>query len=253
MEGTRESDTLPTDIGLLGVLHPSATRYTVVPAGGKGNVIRVVQELRGSLPSDLGLRVFGVVDADRAGEAPAGIIPWPFASIENLLLNSDAIATAALRLLDEATELTPEGVAALIEECAHERRNDEVRLRVSDALGARTVRLAGATEEDVATQIEQEAEALRRSGEEISAAVSQATAAVDGALNDGSYLSKFRGKQLLRCVYGRLRLGDRNISYKTFSYAVASVCSERGETRQTLDAVFSAIDAKEAAASPIGE
>jgi ABC-type branched-subunit amino acid transport system ATPase component len=245
VEGTRDSDTRPTDVGLLGVLHPRATRYTVVPAGGKGNVIRVVQELRENLPADLGLRVYGLVDSDRAESAPHGIIAWPVASVENLLLDEQSIAQAVSRLSDGIALPTAEEIRALFEECGKEARDDEIRLRVGDSLGVRTVRLAGVSVDDVAAQIEAESIALQRSREEIEGAVSRAVSAVDDAIADGSYIQKFRGKHLLRCTYRRLGLGDLNVSYKTFSYGVAGACADRESVQTIMEEVFGVVDEDE--------
>lgn len=149
VEGTGDSSTKPTDVRLLEILCPTATRYTFVPVGGKGNVIRVVQQLRENLSEEhFGISVFGIVDRDRSQTSVEGVAAWDVATIENLLLDAGAIAAVTNDLRDEA-DATPERVASLLVETSRVQREEEIALRVMEAIGVRTVRIKGISVEEV--------------------------------------------------------------------------------------------------------
>jgi hypothetical protein len=247
VEGARDSTTKPTDVGLLGILCPRATRYTFVPVGGKGNVIRVVQELREHLSEEhFGIKVFGIVDRDRAYATTEGIVPWDVASIENLLLDAEATA-ACVNELANSRGTTAADIIGLLQEAGMSQSDDEIRLRVMDAIGARTVRIKGVSVDEVKDAIAQERRHLELSDDQITEVIRAATAVVDAALADGSYLKNFRGKSLLRGIYQRLSLADDGISYDRFCYALAGQCADRADIRALIDAVFDQLEGPEPA------
>lgn len=238
VEGERQSHDGPTDLALLQTLHPASSRFTFVPVGGKGNVIRVVRELRSELEEEsLDIAVGGIVDRDRAIDpGTAGIARWPACMIENLLLDAQVAAGVMADATGETVDA--ETVAGYLQEEALAQREDEIRLRVMEALGPKTVRLKGATLEEVRESIAAAVESVDRTDEQINTAVKQATEAVDGALADGSFVNVFRGKQLLRGIYKRAALESAQLSYEQFAYGIAQRLADAGTLAATIDEVF---------------
>lgn len=242
LEGARSVESKPSDVQLLEIMYPKASRYTYVPVGGKGNVIRVVQGLRENLPEDhFGIKVFGLVDMDRSQRRTGGIVSWPVATVENLLLHPEAIVETVAGLVPN-TQPSVEQARAVLLEAGSAQRDEEIRLRVMDAVGVRTVRIGGASVAAVRTAIEKQVGTLRMSDADIEKVISDASEIVDRALQDGSYTRIFRGKELLRGVYGRLALGEAQISFERFAYALARACSSKAEVRELLESVFDRIE-----------
>lgn len=243
LEGTGDSTTKPTDVRLIEILCPTATRYTFVPVGGKGNVIRVVRQLRENLPEEhFGIKVFGVVDRDRSETNVEGVAAWDVATIENLLLDPRAIAAVANDLRDD-TGATSDQVASLLVEAGREQRQEEIALRVMGAIGVRTVRIKGISVQEVKEAIANERESLDVGDEQIEQIISVATTAADAALAEDSYLRVFRGKQLLRGVYAGLGLGDAQVPFDRFCYALARRCADLPTVRALVDSVFRQLEA----------
>ncbi|MGA2454235.1 MAG: AAA family ATPase [Solirubrobacteraceae bacterium] len=243
LEGERHTSDGPTDLGLLQTLHPAASRYTFVPVGGKGNVIRVVTELRNELDQErLDISVAGIVDSDRAvAPGTRGVVRWPVCMIENLLLDAQAIAT----VISDSTGRTEtaETVRTYVREQATAQRDEEVALRVTAALGATTVRPKGATLASVRESVSTAVAGMQRTDEEITAAIDSAAASVDGALSDGTFTAKFRGKPLLRGVYQRANVGAAGMSFAQFGYSIAQKLADAETLKETIDSVFTALNA----------
>jgi predicted ATPase len=239
LEGERHAADGPTDLGLLQTLHPAASRYTFVPVGGKGNVIRVVKELRHELDQErLDISVAGIVDSDRA-VAPdtKGVVKWPVCMIENLLL--DAPAIAAVILDSTGREETADAVGARIHEQGTAQRDEEIALRVTVALGATTVRPKGATLAAVRESVDSAVASMQKTDDEITAAIENSAAAVDAALADGTFVAKFRGKQLLKGVYQQIGVGTTGMSFEQFGYAIAQKLADADTLKETIEGVFS--------------
>jgi hypothetical protein len=244
LEGERTARDAATDLGLLQTLHPASSRYSFVPVGGKGNVIRVVKELRAELEQErLEISVAGIVDKDRTlAPGTEGIVRWPVCMIENLLLHAGTIAIVATRLKGESVDQATVDTHLTAE--AQAQRADEIGVRVMEALGATTVRLRGASLEEIQAAITQAVERIQKTEEQISAAIATATTAVDAALEDGSFLDVFRGKELLKGLYRRLDLGDgTQTSFEQFTYALAQTLADEGTVVEIVDGVFAEVAA----------
>ncbi len=242
LEGAREVDSKPSDVRLLEIMYPRASHYTFVPVGGKGNVIRVVQGLRRNLPEEhFGIKVFGLVDMDRSRQAVGGVVVWSVATVENLLLHAEGIAETVNALVPGRNMIAAQARDLLLG-AAQSQRELEIGLRVMDSIGARTIRIRGVSVAEIRQAINREVGGLNLTDEQIEKMIADATAIVDQSLADGSYLKAFRGKDLLREVYGRLNLGEAQISFERFAYALARSCGSKAETKETLDGVFTEIE-----------
>lgn len=246
MEGTRDG-ARATDVRLLEILHPQATRYTFVPVGGKGSVITAVRGLRESLPAEhFGIRVLGIVDRDRSGPSVDGVVSWPVCTIENLLLLDPGALVRSVQAVVPELTVSAELVRERLQQVAREQREEEIRIRVMEALGPRIIRIKGVSLEEVREALANEIRQLELDDGRVREVVENATREIDQALADGSYVEKFRGKDLLRGLYGRLGLSDRQVSLERFAYAVAKECAQVPLVQDLLRQVFAEIEAEAA-------
>lgn len=231
-----------SDRSLIEILNARSGRYTFVPMGGRGQVMAAIERLRGSLPVDrYGVCVVGLVDHDRGAPSVEDCVTWPFCEIENALLVTSLIIDGVKAF--DAEPPAAEVVEQLFVAAGTALREDEIRLRVASTLGTHFLRPDGITEEEVRAQMEALRVAIEEQldAEKISAAVDAATKEVDGFLADGSYLRKFRGKKLLRKVYGDLNLV--NVSYERFAYALAIAAKANPAVADEMSRVFDELDA----------
>ena len=177
-----------------------------------------------------------------------GVASWPVCSIENLLLNAKAIIQCLQELIGD-TEITVEQVESHIRDAAAEQREQEIALRVMEAIGATTIRIKGASLAEVKAAQTEQAGRLRKGDAELEAIVTQATESVDRALQDGTFAGVFRGKELLRGLYKKIELDRRNISYERFTYSLASVCSKDEGIKGLLKQVFAGLEEQRAGES----
>ncbi len=127
-------------------------------------------------------------------------------------------------------------------------REDEIRLRVMEALRPRTLRFGGSQAADVqasmnvaASQLADEATDLGK----IQALVNEATRRVDQMIDSGSYRRGFRGKRLLHGLLGRLQL--HNIPFNDFLYALADAAASSAGAQTEIRGAFRRIDSARAA------
>ncbi len=238
-----------TDVHLLDRIHPSATRYTFVPMGGRGTVVSAVRGLRREVSeARFGINVLGIVDRDRGTDHEDGVVPWPFTMIENLLLgDSRAIARAVGEVSGGVTPSTRQVDEALAS-AASSLREDEIRIRVQDYLGPRTIRVGGTSLSQVRDDFAAAVAGLHSAyGDDarVSDVVARAANEVDSALADGSYRTAFRGKQLLHRLFDML--GVHNVPFGTFQYALANACAKSDTVQAQVREVFEALDAARAA------
>jgi energy-coupling factor transporter ATP-binding protein EcfA2 len=233
-----------TDRSLIELLTPRSSRYTFVSMGGKSQVVTAVKRLRDSLPIDkFGVAVVGLVDADQSINPLDGCVTWSFCEIENALLHPRTLEMVA-KELDPNFSLTDSQILALINDAGQDIRNEEIQLRITRELGAKTVRAQGADVKTIRELIDKfikecvDAYATTK----IEEVCTRVTVEVDLQLSDGSFIRRFRGKRLLRIVFSKLNL--QNIGFERFCYLLASRVREEPEIASTLDAVFADLDAQ---------
>jgi hypothetical protein len=136
LEGETTSPDEMSDLSPLEIIYPGATAFTLVPSGGKGNVINTVQRFREHLPEDVfRLRVRGLVDADQPeSNTPQGIWVLPVCMIENFLLDPEALPEygRSIGIVKFATS------EAVLEELRlmREMRDEEIQRRVGRQIKA---------------------------------------------------------------------------------------------------------------------
>lgn len=232
-----------SDLSIIEVLHPRASRYTFIAMGGRSAVESAVDRLKSGLPvEEYGVAVAGLVDGDRTETVKDGVVSWSVCEFENLLLHAPSIVAALTEIGEPATPPDESRIEELIRQLATDRRDAEVGLRVRSKLPVIVFRPSGSTAEEIAQSIEAKIEEARQSVEPsaIEELRKSAEAAVEEILSGDSYAARFKGKALLRGLYNGL--GLTRISYEQFCYAVAQQAKDAPEVRQLIDAVFAELD-----------
>ena len=241
IEGERDADPEePTDLRLLEVMYPRATAVTLVPTTGKGNVITTVTRLREHVPEDVfRIRVRGLVDADQSTDEIPGVQPLPVCMIENFLLDP-AILHEYVRSIEVSSFATIESVQAELARIVGDIRGEEVALRVRRRFKGWTVRIGGASVEQVKAE---HVSALQRVQEmlpteaEVKRHVDEVTAEVKRIITEGKALDKFRGKAILKRFY-QAHVAPKGIGYAEMCLAVAKRAGGAGRVAAQLDPVF---------------
>lgn len=239
IEGNKVSKE-PTDLRLLEILYPRSTAFTMIPTGGKGNVINLVTRLRDHLRTEtFGLRVYGITDRDQTSSSVDGVANLPVCMIENLLLDDDALLEYAQKLaIRELPDVA--SVKAALSQIVGELQTEEIEMRVMRAIKARTVRLRGSTLEGLKTSLASEILEVQRllpADTELALILTQAKEEVDRIIRDGTASKDFRGKELLSRFYNRF-VFSKGKSYLEFTYQLAEAVAKRDRVRTLLDPVF---------------
>ena len=246
IEGEKNITTEPTDIRLLEILYPRSTAFTFVPTGGKGNVIKLVQQLKEHLPEEsFKIKIHGLVDKDQSDDSSNGIFLLPVCMIENLLLNIDAIfeyfqslsitALSSATLLDEKLTTIASGL-----------KDEEISFRIMRKLKSHTTRISGTTKEELKSRLELEITEVKKllpTDEQIEALISEANNEVEKIISDGNILKYFRGKIILKKLYGEF-IQPKNISYPRFCYELAEIVAKKKTVSELLNPIFDQIEEK---------
>lgn len=233
-----------TDRSLIELLSPRSSRYTFVSMGGKSQVVTAVKRLRDSLPvHKFGVAVVGLVDADQGVNSLDGCVTWSFCEIENALLHPRSLGTVA-KDLDSSFSMTETQVLDLINGAGQDIRLEEISLRSASELGTKTFRPNGTDVKTIRESIDKFLEDFTTSYDtaKIDEVCTRIKAEVDSQLLDGSFIRRFRGKRLLRIVFGNLNL--QNIGFERFCYLLATRVREEPEVASSLDTVFAELDAQ---------
>lgn len=240
IEGDADATSRPADLRLFQILYPRSTAYTFIPTGGKGEVIKIVTKLREYLPSDsFGVKVFGLTDLDQTINNNDGIFTLPVCMIENLLLNSTALFNY-LQKLEITTFSTIEGVVSELTEIALASKTDEISYRVMKEFKTHTVRLKGATTEElkelVATEVSK-VQSLLPEDSITQAKISDITQKIEEYVNNGKVLTMFRGKAILNTFYQK-HISGKNIPFSEFCYELAIYVADTGDVERMLNPIF---------------
>ena len=209
--------------------------------GGKSQVLHAVTRLKESLPTDkYGVAVVGLVDGDR-GQSVAGSVSWDCCEIENLMINVGAIE-AAVKELNPSTTIGSEDISSAISESGTELINEEIALRVQNQIGTTVFRPTGDDLNELRQSYTNEADKLAAAltDEKYLDITTSAQKIVEEMISDESFMRRFRGKRLLKFIFGKMRL--TNVSYEQFCYSVARHASKQPEIKTELEELFGAID-----------
>lgn len=243
IEGEKNTTTEPADIRLLEILYPRSTAFTFVPTGGKGNVIKLVRQLREHLPEEsFKIKINGLVDKDQSENSLDGIFSLPVCMIENLLLDEEAIFEyfQSISITDFPDD---EAVKAKLKEIANGFKNEEIAFRIMRKLKSHTARVFGITKEELKERLETEINEVKKLLPEdahLDILISEVNSEVEKIISDGNTLKYFRGKNILKKIYGEF-VQPKNISYSRFCYELAEVVAKKAAINELLNPIFDRI------------
>jgi hypothetical protein len=123
-------------------------------------------------------------------------------------------------------------------------RNSEISVRLTSLIGRQVLVPRGKSVEEVQASIDTHIDKLReiRNPQHLKNLFEEIVATVDAQLEDGSFVRRFRGKELLRGIYRELALP--NISYSTFCYRLAELVRNDAEASAQIESTFVALDSE---------
>lgn len=244
IEGEKNTTTEPADIRLLEILYPRSTAFTFVPTGGKGNVIKLVRQLREHLPEEsFRIKINGLVDKDQSENSLDGIFFLPVCMIENLLLDEEAIFEyfKSINITDFSDH---KAVNEKLKEIANCFKNEEIAFRIMRKLKSHTVRVSGITKEELKKRLETEIDEVKKllpEDEHLDTLISEINNEVEEIISNGNTLKYFRGKNILKKIYGDF-VQPKNISYSRFCYELAEVVAKKVAINELLNPIFDQIE-----------
>lgn len=240
IEGGTDITSRPADMRLFQILYPRSTAFTIIPTGGKGELIKIVTKLREFLPEQsFAMRIFGLTDLDQSNIQTDGIFTLPVCMIENLLFNGQALYEYLLSM-DILIFKDKNHIISELENIANAQQNEEISFRVMKNLGSHTVRLKGNNVEQLKQLLDSEVskiKALLPDEALINESIREITDEVNKVVQENRSLQVFRGKPILREFYQKY-VSSKNISYTEFCYELASYIAKTGEVEALLDPIF---------------
>jgi ABC-type multidrug transport system ATPase subunit len=242
IEGERASDTKVTDVRLLEILYPRSTAYTFVPSGGKGNVINTVKNLRLHLDEEkFSIAVYGLTDKDQGQPSGVeGVFCLPVCMIENLLLVPESISEY---LNTNSLRKTPEEVKGIFDTITAGLVEQEISLRVSKRLKAKTIRVTGKNKEEIKASLETQIEEMRSlipDDATLDVLSGEIKTEVESIVSNNKTLQDFRGKEILAKFYNQ-EVQASGIPYSKFCYELAQVIAKNQNLDELLNPVFDQI------------
>jgi hypothetical protein len=246
-EGEPETSKIASDQRLMKLLVPQAEHWAIVPAGGRSQVFKSVENLYTThLVALPGMPVFGLVDGDQATDtANDRVIAWPVAMIENLLLDPGSIVEvlAPYAASLESLLTSPDLVRGRLLTLAEALYDDEIRLRIQQRLPSTTLRPSGRTFDELKEHIERSTKDYESKLEKLDPArvARDAQAEVDRIVQQEHQLERFRGKRLLRDFYNSLSISSVGLGWNAFVTELARVAASATRTRTLTDGASSRI------------
>ena len=241
IEGVKFSKDRPTDHQLLQLLYPRSSAYTLIPIGGKNEVINTVQKLREELAhKSFGIEVFGLVDADQTDVDPSkGVHRLPVCMIENLLLMPDAISEYLVSL---SIAKTAEEIDSELRSIGHARKDEEVRLRTQRHFKSATLRPSGSSPEEIKKYYTDFAAKYGTppTEERIGEVIALALQDVDKILLEQKELLHFSGKEILKAFFANHEI-EASVDYKTFCYEIAKIIADKGLIGNLMNPLFDSL------------
>ena len=240
IEGDADATSKPADLRLFQILFPRSTAFTIIPTGGKGEVIKIVTKLREYLPEQtFGIKIFGLTDMDQSGTSLDGVFTLPVCMVENLLLNGQALHKY-LQSVGVITFSSSDAVTSELKEIANSLKDDEVSYRVMKGLGSHTVRLKGNSLDQLKQLMGEEVlkvQSLLPQDPQAQEKIQQITSEVDRLIQEDKAIQLFRGKAILGAFYNK-HLSAKNIPYSEFCYELANLVAATGEVEGILNPLF---------------
>lgn len=240
IEGEPPDDNKVTDIRLLEILYPRSTAYTFVPSGGKANVINTVKRLRLYLNEEnFNIAVYGLTDKDQGQsiENIDGVFCLPVCMIENLLLIPESISEY---LRSKDVNKSSEVVKEILNLIVNDIIEQEISLRISKKLKAKTIRIVGNSKEEIKISLENQIQEMRVTipdDDSLDILITEIKTEVNNIVSNNKALEYFRGKVILKNFYNQ-EINSLGVSYSNFCYELAQLISKNQSLGDLLNPIF---------------
>jgi len=224
----------PSDKRLLELMCPDFSMYTLIPFHDRQQICSLLKEISVSAElTPLGLLLFAILDSDRSVQPSERdvdrIFFWPACSIENLLIDAEAIWEVIHAHREKLGWTDPSSIAQALTQIAAELRDGEIRLRTEKRLGYFRWHLRGGSEADIERSFEEGERKYRKlfgDSERRRKAFEEARVEVDRIVAEQKTLQFFRGKEILKQFHARF-IADLGMSYQVFAYQIAERIGRR--------------------------
>lgn len=218
----------PSDKRLLELMCPDFSSYTLIPFYERQRIYSLVKELSVSAElTPLGLLLFAILDNDRSTQPLERDVDrvffWPVCSIENFLLDADAIWEVIQPHREKLGWTRSTDVAQALKETAIKLKNAEIKLRTEKRFGYFKWHPEGGSEAAIEKSFEEgerKYKELFGDREKRRKAFEEARSEVDQIIAKQTMLQYFRGKEILKRFHAEF-IANLGMNYQAFAYQVA--------------------------------
>lgn len=218
----------PSDLRLIEQLCPEFSSYKFISFHDKQRILSLFKEVSAEAElTPLGLFLFAILDNDRSIEVSDReldrVFHWPVCSIENFLLDKEAIWNVISAHRERLDWSDSDDVMRALKEIALGLKDKELGLRVDKNIGHFEWDLTGCSETELENNFrEGEIKYKEKFGdaEERKKAFEEAKLEIDKIVADQTMLKYFRGKEILK-EFHRNYVGKLGMNYQVFAYKVA--------------------------------
>lgn len=214
-------------------------RTVVIPAGGKGEVLKLSRALSKAVePFGKALRVVGLVDYDLRGAADESSVALPVSMIENFLLDPECIFGALQSVAEKLAFKNVTDVEIALDEILNERLEAEIERRALSLLGISVFRPKNPVKA-ADTQASAAARAIESqySAEAVESALGKATKEVEAIVINARRREEFHGKAVLDSFYAKY-VHSTGMSREIFVHELARLASFRKSVNAFFDGFF---------------
>jgi len=238
----------PSDLRLLELMYPKFSSYNFIPFHERQRILSLFKEVSAEAElTPLGLFLFAILDKDRIIESSDReidrVFDWPVCSIENFLLDKEAIWNVISPHRERLGWSDSDDVMRSLKEIALGLKDKELGLRVDRNIGPFKWNLTGCSEAELEANFrvgERKYNKILGDPEKRKKAFEEAKLEIDNIVNGDKMLIYFRGKEILK-EFHRSYVGNLSMSYQVFAYQVAKEIG-RGEPPSGLLRVKAHID-----------
>ncbi|MCW3990634.1 MAG: AAA family ATPase [Candidatus Bathyarchaeota archaeon] len=231
IEATRE----PSDLRILELMCPEFSSYNFIPFHDKQRILSLFKEVSAEAElTPLGLFLFAILDKDRIIESSDGelgrVFQWPVCSIENFLLDKEAIWKVISPHRERLGWSESDDVKQALKEIALGLKDEELRLRVGRNIGPFRWHLTGCSETELEDNFragEIKYQEILGDAEKRKKAFEEAKLEIGDIVNDETMLIYFRGKEILKKFHTKY-IGNSIMNYPAFAYQVAERIGREG-------------------------
>lgn len=251
VEGIREggSSKVIADRKLYRALHRGFDKVTMIPGGGKGECLRLLEVLNEALPEFSGqLRAVALLDRDlMQGESQNPAVTYlPVSMVENFILDPDAIWEAIQSVSEIAGFGSVDGVGEALSVVLDESEDSEVGRRVLASLGTFTFRPHRPLD-SIPEQSVEFADEVRSvcTTERVADAENRVRLIIDEIREKQRRREEFHGKDVVDGFFRRY-LSKAGMKKSIFTFEAARHARRRRSVNEFFDAFFDRVDSNTA-------